>query len=244
MSKYRCPICGATHKEQPVKCRLCGQNLTSESAVPNYTGGTKVVVEDKKGLGGIMLIAIGGVVVLGLLALALGLAPSNSFIDKVRDKIPGLQAKSGDGWQAIDEPDGAFTATWPAQPEKRFIPYPAAAADRMTMVVAPLGTETELSVSYGKVTRQNDESAKAALQRFGDLWAQQTGFKIDTRTETSFAGYPALMIEGSGGHLNDKPAYQKALLVLKGDELYVIQSVSIYKDHPQFPKVVNGVTFT
>ena len=39
-------------------------------------------------------------------------------------------------------------------------------------------------------------------------------------------------------------ATARALLVMKGDMLYVIQSLSVYGDHPQFVRLVNGFQFT
>ncbi len=101
MSKYRCPVCGATHKDQPTKCRLCGQDMSGSSTVPAYTGGSRQADEKQGGLGSLALIAIVGVLAIGVLAIVLGFTGSNSFIDNIRDKIPGLQI---DQERRVDHP--------------------------------------------------------------------------------------------------------------------------------------------
>lgn len=244
MAKYRCPRCGATHKEQTEQCRLCGQRMVSEHDVAQYTGGARQQIDKPKGLGKLFFIALGGVLVIALVALVLGLVPSNSFINSIRDKIPGLKVDSSDGWRQVEEPGGSFVAQFPGEPTTRTIPFSASPDNRITSVVVKVGDETELSVSYGTVSQIGEESAKAELERLGDIWAAQTGFKVSQRTETGFMGYPALLLEQTEGKLLGQYATQRSMLVLKGDRLYVIQSTSVYKDHPQFERLANGVAFT
>lgn len=218
--------------------------MVSEHDIPQFTGGVKQDLDKPKGLGSLFLIAIGGVLLIGIVALVLGLIPSNKVVDSIRDKIPGLKQDSKDGWRETNEPGGSFVAKFPGEPTSRSIPFAASPDNRMNMLVVKIGDETELSVSYGQVTKSGDESAKAELERLGDMWAAQSGFKVDQRTETGFMGHPALLIDQSEGKLLAKSATQRSLLVLRGDRLYVIQSTSVYKDHPQFDRLVNGVVFT
>lgn len=244
MAKYRCPVCGATHKQPPVKCRLCGQDMTSEAMIPLTPPAARAAPGRKKGLGSLFLIAAAGVTVLVGLAVLLGLTGDRGFVDNLRDEIPGLAPTGRDGWQTLDDGDGGFTAELPGEPTERFVPYPPAAEGRMDQWVSTLGQETELTIAYAEVTRPPGTSDKAALVTYGDAWAAQLGGDVDDREETSFAGLPALLLTIDRLEYEDEIATARALLVLNGERLYVVQSLSVYPDHPQFARVANSLTFT
>lgn len=243
MAKYKCPVCGATHKEKPVKCRLCGQDMTSTSTVPDHTGGVKQASGKSKGLGGVMLMTLGGVIVIGIVALVLGLVPSTRATDKVRDAIPGLKAESTDGWRRVEATNGSFSAEMPGEPSYRSIPFNAAGTEMATVAVK-LGSETELSVASGTIARPAEETDKEYLERLATAWAADSGFTISSQKETSFAGQPARLFDQSGGRYLGKTASQRTLLVVAGDKLYAIQSTSVYPDHPQFDHLASTVVLT
>lgn len=242
MAKYKCPVCGAAHKEKPEKCRLCGQSMVSASAVPDNIGGVKQVAEKRKGLASVMLIALGGVVVIGLVAVILGLVPSNKVTDGIRDVIPGLKDESKDGWRPIEATNGSFTAEMPGDATYRRVPFNAAGA-QMEVAAVKLGSETELSIASGTITRQGDETDKDLLERLAGAWAQDSGFEVSSQKETSFAGYPARLVDQNQGKFLGKTAEQRTLLVLADDVLYVIQSTSVYPDQPQFDRLASTVVF-
>lgn len=244
MSKYRCPVCGATHKEQPEKCRLCGQDMSGASTIPAYTGGSRQAAEAKGGLGSLMLLAIAGVLAIGILAVVLGFTGSNNFIDNIRDKIPGLQTDKADGWTTLDDPSGGFVAQMPEGREKQFVAFPPAANGRLDQWSATIGDETDLTISYGKVTKADGQSANAALASFAGTWASTLGGKIQDTNETSFQGSPALDVSIRDLTYSDESATAKAMMVLRGDTIYVIQSESIYNDHPQYGRLLGGFQFT
>jgi hypothetical protein len=244
MSKYRCPVCGATHKDQPTKCRLCGQDMSGSSTVPAYTGGSRQSAESSGGLGSLAIIAIIGVLVIGILAIVLGFTGSNSFINNIRDKIPGLQVDKKDGWTALDDPSGGFIAQMPDGREKNFVAFAPAANGRLDQWSSVIGNETDLTISYGKVTKADGQSANAALAGFAGTWAATLGGKIESTTETGFLGYPAVDVGVRDLTYNGQPATAKAMMVLRGDTLYIIQSESIYSDHPQYGRLLGGFQFT
>lgn len=244
MSKYRCPVCGATHKEQPEKCRLCGQDMSGSSTIPAYTGGSRQIAQKQSGLGSLMLVALVGVLAIGILAVVLGFTGSNSFIDNIRDKIPGLQVEQSDGWTTLDDPSGGFVAQMPEGREKQFVSFPPAANGRLDQWSSTIGEETDLTISYGKVTKPDGQSANATLASFAQTWATSLGGKTEQTTETGFQGYPALDVGVRDLTYEGQPATAKAMMVLRGDTLYIIQSESIYNDHPQYGRLLGGFQFT
>lgn len=217
--------------------------MVSASAVPLDVGGVKQQAAKQKGLGGLFLMALGGVVLIGLVAVVFGLVPSNKVTNSIRDAIPGLKADSSDGWRTVSASDGSFTAEMPGEPKTKSTPFNAAGATMSTSAVT-LGSETELSVAHGEMTRVSEPLTPIALRELGTAWAQDSGFEIKVQTETSFTGYPALLVEQINGRHLGKSASRRSLLVVVNNQLYVIQSTSVYPDHPQFDRLVNSVVLS
>ena len=218
--------------------------MSGSSTVPAYTGGARQTVDSKAGLGSLALIGIIGVLAIGILAIVLGFTGSNSFIDNIRDKIPGLQLDTKDGWTALDDPAGGFIAQMPEGREKKFVAFAPAANGRLDQWSSVIGNETDLTISYGKVTKADGQSANAALASFADTWATTSGGKIEDTNETGFQGYPAIDVSIRDMTYESQPATAKAMMVLRGDTLYVIQSESIYSDHPAYGRLLGGFQFT
>ena len=73
MSKYRCPVCGATHKEEPYVCRMCGYRIAENmGSLEVGDTGTKPLIRTRSGFGRPILVALLGVVVLVVAAVGLG----------------------------------------------------------------------------------------------------------------------------------------------------------------------------
>lgn len=244
MSKYRCPVCGATHKEQPTHCRLCGQDMTGTAKIPAYTGGARPAAARKGGLGSVLVIAVISVVAIAVLALVMGLTGSNDFIDNVREKIPGLAPAANDGWTTLDDASGGFVAELPEEREKEFVSFAPAANGRLDQWSSVVGTETDLTISYGKISPQPGQSAAATLVSLSDTWAPAIGAKIDDTNETAFRGYPAIELNLRNLTFAGQTATAKAMMVLRGDTVYVLQSLSVYPDHPQYGRLLSGFQFT
>jgi hypothetical protein len=218
--------------------------MTGSSTIPEYTGGARQSAERSASLGTVFLVAILGVLAIGVLALVMGFTGSNDFIDNLREKIPGLEPNATDGWSELDDPSGGFIAQMPEDREKKFIAFAAATSGRLDQWSSVIGSETDLTISYGKVARPDGQSVKAALVDYAGLWAATLGGKVDDTEETGFRGYNAIEVNVRNLTYADQTATARALLTLKGDTLYVIQSLSVYPDHPQYPRLVNGFQFT
>jgi hypothetical protein len=111
MSKYRCPVCGAAHKEPPDKCRLCGQVMTEGAQVD--TPLSREAPPPERGIGGIAFALIGVVLVIAILFILLGLTPANKAIDNVKSKIPVVGQQTCDGCEQLRDDEAPFTVVLP-----------------------------------------------------------------------------------------------------------------------------------
>jgi hypothetical protein len=218
--------------------------MTGSSTIPEYTGGSRQTAERSASLATVGIVALIGVLVIGVLALVMGFTGSNDFVDNVRDKIPGLEVTSSDGWSELDDPSGGFIAEMPDDREKKFVQFAPAANGRLDQWSSVIGSETDLTISYGKVARPDSQSPKAALAEYADMWATTLGGKVENTEETTFRGYNAIEVNVRDLTYDGQTATARALLTLKGDTLYVIQSLSVYLDHPQYGRLVGSFQFT
>ena len=245
MAKYRCPQCGAGHKDPPATCRLCG--FVMDGSVGEVTPQrTAAAQEEKKGVSSMMGIGLAVVAVLALLAVVLGFTTGGLSYGRIRNKVgewvPAL-ASNDDGWKKVTDTEGGFTIEMPGEATAISVVYPPVENGRMVGWSAHIGTDTQLSVQYGKVIAVPGENSQATLNRLGDAWVAGGG-TVDKRTDTTFQGYPALDYKISKVTLFGKSASQRTILFLKGDTVYVLQSQSIYPDNPSFPRFANSMHFT
>ena len=218
--------------------------MSGTSSIPNYTGGARPAAQRSGGLGSLFLIAVIGVLAIGVLALVMGFTGSSDFVDNIRDKVPGLQVDSDDGWTALDDPSGGFIAEMPEEREKKFVAFAPAANGRLDQWSSVIGSETDLTISYGKVTVQDGQSATAALVGLADTWAVTTGAQVEETVETTYRGYPAVEMSLRNLTYAGEPATARAMMALRGDTVYVIQSLSVYPDQPQYGRLLGSFQFT
>ncbi|MEZ5206075.1 MAG: hypothetical protein R2690_03615 [Acidimicrobiales bacterium] len=74
MANYPCPVCGASHKYPPEKCRLCGQLMTEDAVVGDFEG-ARQVAQKRKGVFGIAGLIILGVIAAAALFVIFGVLP-------------------------------------------------------------------------------------------------------------------------------------------------------------------------
>lgn len=245
MAKYRCPQCGAGHNDPPATCRLCGYVMdgTVGTVTPQRTA---VATKQRKGFGSIVLIGVGVVLVLGVLAVVLGFTSGDLSYGRVRNKVgewvPALSSND-DGWTKVTDTEGGFTIDMPGEATAISVVYPPVENGRMIGWSAHIGTDTQLTVQYGKVIPVAGENTQATLNRLGDAWIYGSG-QVDKRTETTYQGYPALDYKIKNITLFGTQAYQRTVMFLKGETFYVLQSQSIYPDNPSFPRFANSMHFT
>lgn len=161
MPSYRCPACGANHKEFQPQCRLCGQSLSSTEAA---VAATQVVAAGPggKSIKGVVLLGIGAVVIVVAIALVFGLVAGNKSLDRARDKV--LPGTLQDGWSALTDPDGGFSVNLPGDRTKATatVTYPVVGG-KTTEWTAKVGKDTTLTVGYGTVERPATLTQTSAL---------------------------------------------------------------------------------
>ncbi|WP_208027119.1 hypothetical protein [Rhabdothermincola sediminis] len=200
----------------------------------------------KRGLGPVLLIGLGGVALIAVIAVVLGMTGDDAaVVDTVRDQVPALKGQEYDGWESFDDADGGFTVMLPGEVIDGFQPYPPADDGRMDRIHTDIGAETTLSVSYSQVPLDESTPKQEQLRTFAGSWADALGGTLSKDVqETTFRGQPALVVTVKGLKRNGELATAKALLVLKGTMLYIVQSESVYADHPSFDRLVKSMTFT
>ncbi len=250
MAKNRCPSCGAAHKEPPGTCRLCGYVMDGsvETAMPSEVPRATVATK-KRGVGSLALIGVLIVVVLGVAALALHVVNGSSQVNKAIEKI-GIHGTTN-GWKTVTDPEGGFTVSLPPTAAATSVSFAPADNGQLTGWLATIGeppsVATQIYVLYGKVHAIPGESGEDTVSRLGDAKMAADGGFIESRTQTTYQGYPAInytinRITFQGGN-----GYENAMLFLKGDELYVVETLSIYSGDPadaEFNAVLNSLQFT
>ncbi|MGZ4715507.1 MAG: hypothetical protein ACXWCB_02270 [Acidimicrobiales bacterium] len=254
MAKNRCPICGATHKDPPRQCRLCGHVMDGTVSMPSVSTTTmaRPVAAKKKGVGSFMLIGVVAVVVIAVLAILLGFTKGDLSAGSIRNRIPFLRHQD-DGWVQVDDAEGGFTVEMPSNRQAGSTPFPPAQNGRLTGWTATIGTDTSLAVYYAPLVPVDGETAKGTVNRMVDEAIDQTKVmsaqhnhdtQLIKRTDTTFQGYPAVVYTLSGVDINGQFGYQKAIIFVKGDTIYTLASNSIYQDHPQWDRFTGSFHFT
>ncbi len=271
MANYRCPICGANHKDSVAQCRLCGADMTGRP-IPTPFQAAPPPVSTKGSMKGLVFIGLGIVLVLGVAGLAFGLVRSNDVIESARVKV---LPNHTDGWTAQSEPDdknptgtgptgvsvGHFVVELPGDRTRESIPFAGTNDGKLTVWTAKIGTDYKLQVGWGPVTPPtpgagpNGTSADQIPtgQRFlketiAPAWVTSQGATSTTVTEQDavISGSPAYIVREvqPTTTLNGKPAYMQAAFILHKDILYVIQVTTIYKDADQLDRMMNtfGIT--
>jgi len=245
MASVRCPGCGAKNPEGAVKCRLCAYDLRGQAEMPmsKPTPGSSQLRQGSLKVP--LLLAILAVAAIVLAGVLLGILPGGDVITDIRNKVPAIAAQSPDGWEEFTEPAADFKASLPTNRTEQASPFPVPLEGTASAWVSTLGPEddpdTTLAISWAEIPVDATQSPEATLSSQAIAWAAELGGEVSDSNQTSFQGQPALLaqIEGLRNGSGDLVTV-RALLVQRGDVLYAIQSRSIYADHPQFDRLVNG----
>jgi hypothetical protein len=257
MSKYRCPICGATHKAEVANCRLCGQSM-APNAIPAYQQDVAHELHTDKSIKGVALIGLAVAVAIIAGAIVFGVIRPTKQIEKATDFVTGDRH---DGWASTSSDAGKFVVDMPGDVTKETVDLAITDTGKVTGVTAyvPLkaSAETYLLVGSGPVTLPSGTAgtalnAAAAQNYLKDTIVQRWLVANDIEllevesTQTAVAGYPALQFKtlAPKAKLLGKDAFAQVTLVLKGSTLYVIQTISVFKDAGQQDRMLStfGIT--
>lgn len=263
MSTYRCPICGANHKDNVAQCRLCGADMTGR---PLPTGGGSTApppVSPKGSVKGVVFIGLGAVIVLVLAAVGLGFVRSQQ-VESVSQKVLGQHT---DGWTTQTEPDdkasggsaapsggaGHFSVELPGDRTRETIDFTGPTDGKLVVWTAKIADDSVLQVGWGKIApapvgsgpsgtfADQGPTRQLYLKDVAHKWmtAHSIGESSVTEGNTAFGGLPGYEVRGitPATTLKNKPAYWQVGFAINKDVLYVIIETSIYRDAEQYDKL-------
>jgi hypothetical protein len=250
MSKYRCPLCGATHKDPADRCRLCGQSM-APGGVATSTQPVAQSVRAQRGIKGTVVIGLGLVLGVLVLAIVFGVARENTQIRKAKDLVVG----EADGWTTQVDDQGKFSVELPGTRTRESEPSAATDDHKITAWHASLGDDGQVTVGWGKVSPALTNGVLATPAAYLYLretvvprWLAGNGLTSDfvTTQEGAAAGLPAVTLHTTQARLKfgGQDAYGHLTFALNGTTLYVLQVVTIYKDVPQLTRMVASFAVT
>jgi hypothetical protein len=244
--KVRCPACGA--KNDGIRCRICGTDLRDDVERPltQPTPGSAQLRSAR--LSGVFLIAVGGVVLIGVLALLFGVVEGPQWLTTIRNKIPFISQESDDGWTSFTEPEARFAAEMPIDRERVSVPLGASTTGQAEEWRAGLGgtstvPDTVLTITWATVPAVAEDNVEASLTSTAEQWGAELGGRVETNEEMTFQGLPARRVEVTRLEQGGEVATVDAVLVRRREQLVIIASRSVYPDHPQFSRLANGFSF-
>jgi hypothetical protein len=249
MSKYRCPLCGAGHKDQAENCRLCGQSLTPGAVAAVPVGAQPL--RTTRGNKGLVLIGLGLVIVVLGGAVALGVARESSLVRKGE----GLVVNEADGWTTQVDDQGRYTVELPGTRTREATAFVGTDDRKLSAWHAKLGSDTDVLVGWGKVSPTLTDGVLAPPAAYRYLrdtvlprWMAGNGLTegFVTIDETGAGGRPAVAVHSTQARLKleGQDAYVHVTFALNGTTLYVLQVLTIYKDAPQMARMVNSFMVT
>lgn len=238
MASVRCPGCGAKNPEDAPKCRICGFDLRGRSELPMSQPKAGSEAMKSGSLKGVFGLAVLGVLAMVLIGVMLGVLPGGDVLTSIRNKIPLIATESSDGWEEFVQNSARFSATMPVDRQQEA----GAFFNRWVSTLGPDNNpDTTLTVGWTTVPTPADENVTASLTSWSIAWAGSLEAKVSSSTETSFQGYPALLVQlDNMRDANGDSVTVRALLVRRREQLFLLSSTSIYKDHPQFDRLANG----
>jgi hypothetical protein len=243
MATYRCPECGASHKDLVTHCRLCGAPIENPITVRNQVIDRSVAAERfaPKTLNHFILIglAIAALIVIG--ALATGYV-HNATLNRWWHKIPGVPEAVEDGWFAWSDPDHQIILDVPAIPEEPdededldlgadTHAWKATLGDREFF----FGYTTGLDFSSTDDTVESD-TEDAFTSAAEDMAEQQGGRVAQVGDLFHYQGNWAsdIIIDGLG--LPDGVAYGSVRMIMSEDgEIYFAETIA-YQRNPDAQK--------
>jgi hypothetical protein len=173
----------------------------------------------------------------------------SSEVNKAVAKI-GVK-ETPDGWKTVTDPEGGFKVSLPPNAMATSVSFAPADNGQMTGWVATVGAQpnvdSEIYVLYGKVHAEPGESAEATVSRLGDAKMAADGGFIESRTQTTFQGYPAIQYTINRLTFQGGNGYENATLFLRGQELYLVETLSGTPGEPaasEYNQVLGTLQFT
>lgn len=240
MAKYRCPECGASHKELEEHCRLCGAPIANPVIVRTATI-DKSVSADRfrpKGIGHYAIIGVVIIAVIALAGLALGVIEGGDEVDQVRGEIPVL-GRAPDAWFDWADPDEVLIVEVPAKTEE--VDDPFTLDDAGTAVRAWTTSVGDVTFIFGYTegldfdAEDDSDEARQTLTDAANAIAEQSGGTVIRIGEVhgQVEGHPGIDASYQGLFLAEGPAFGHSRVVLADGELFFVFTVD-YEESSDF----------
>jgi hypothetical protein len=244
-TKVRCPSCGAKNDGEARRCRICSTDISPGAEQPMTVPRPGSAQVDAAGLGRVVVIAVAVMLAVLAAALLFGLVEGPRWLTNAMNEIPFVSQEADDGWTTQSEEAARWQTELPVERTQGSTPFPGADGGTAEVWVAEFGgtatvPDTELSVIWTTVPFPDGENVDASLATTAEQWAAQLGGRVTDNDEAVYAGLPARRLKVTGLDQGDEDATVDALLIRRRDQLFVLQSRSIYPDHPQFARLVEG----
>lgn len=244
MSKDRCPRCGATHKDEVAHCRLCGMDM-SGTKIPIGEIKGRAATSGKKGLGGIAVFGIVGVLIVAALAVAFGLSGDDSGVDAITDNIPGVQGQTSDGWEPLIDESGGFVVSMPGTATQTTVPFAPAEDGEATVWTSTINDEIAVTVAYADLPPAPEGTSDAArLEAVADDWAAANDTVVRNAAESAFKGLEAIDVSLRDTEVDGEQANARAFFFVRDDRVHIVMVESIFVDLPQFTRVLASMELT
>ena len=247
-TKMKCPNCGAKSDSAATRCRICATDIRPGAEQPLTRPEPGATQFRSARLSGILLIALGGIIVLLIIALLTGAVEGPRWLTNAINKVPFISQQADDGWTTFEEPGARWSAEMPVDRVQGTGPFPgtvSGSADQWLSVLGGTSTipDTELIIIWTTVAFPPGENINASLSTTAEQWGNQLGGKVTRNDEATFRGLPARRVTITGLEQGKDDATIEALMTRRRDQLIVVVSRSVYADHPQFARLVDNFNF-
>ena len=250
MAKQRCPVCGATQKDDAKACRMCGYRLGENiGSLVTQKAGTDPMISPKGGFGRPLVVALIGVVVVAVAAVGLRFIDADtSTVSDIRDAVPALEQEGPDGWTTFTAPSGEFSMEFPTVSEEASVAVPG--VDGEVVGYEATAGDVELFVGRGTLPSSGAEPYEQ-LEALAAAYYGVDPDKVDSSKRIGVQGLPAVLTQEE---LEAEPGLyltHNNVFILDGDTLYMVESRSpedpavLTTDPPeQFERVLGTLTIT
>ena len=253
MANYPCPVCGASHKSPPYKCRLCGQLMGEDADLGDFTGSRQVAAK-RKGVGGIAIAVAIGVIVIAVAAVIIGLLPGRESLSSVANRVPVLSdERTKAGWVVLDASDEGFTVEMPSEtPEQATVTRTYLGTPHQVQVwTAWIGEDTLVEVAVARDVlpdgvREFDTVAEIADEIEATYGDSRTA-TVETKKEITYQGHPAKRVEVRNVRLEEQLGvdfFRKTIVFFDDGDLWEITAFTKDPTSPSFDTLSGSFSLT
>lgn len=243
MAKYRCPSCGAAHREPVAACRLCGQRMGSDVELPHAAPPDDTMAIERYRAQSVIPYILGGlalVIVVAIAAVAFDVVATDD-LGETANELPIIGPEDG-AWSTYEDPDGRYTVDLPIE-DPAVSQVEVLGADA-TITEAAIGDIMDLAVVWVDSPTITGDSTVGRLRPLAEQYAATFDAELDGEPAAGeFEGYPAIDVTTSGFNYNGAPGHQQMRLVEVDGDLVILVVTSVEENPEQYDRMVDSFSF-